>query len=168
MEKELQSRTSFRGKFKAVSHFFGYEGRCAHPSNFDADYAYSLGFTAAALAQSRMTGYMSAISNLARGVDRWEAGGIPTSMLMNIERRHGEEKPVIKKALVKLDGEPFNQFAARREDWARTESYIYPGSIQYFGPPEICDTITKTLALDSCLKMVGPWGAIETNTKRAS
>jgi pyrophosphate--fructose-6-phosphate 1-phosphotransferase len=147
--KELEKRPGFEGKFKALAHFFGYEGRCAHPSNFDADYAYSLGYSAAVLAQNGLTGYISTIANLAAGVDNWRAGGVPTSMLMNIERRHGEDKPVIQKALVKLDGEPFKRFQQNREEWARTESYIYPGSIQYFGPPELCDCITKTLELDS-------------------
>jgi len=147
--KALAGQSKYEGKFKALNHFFGYEGRCAHPSNFDADYAYSLGYSAAVLAAHKLTGYISAISNLAMGVDSWMAGGVPTSMLMNIERRHGKDKPVIQKALVKLDGEPFKLFASHREEWAATESYIYPGAIQYFGPSELCDCITKTLALDS-------------------
>jgi pyrophosphate--fructose-6-phosphate 1-phosphotransferase len=145
---ELEGRDGYEGKFKALSHFFGYEGRCAHPSNFDADYAYALGFSGAVLAQNKLSGYISAISNLAEGVDNWRAGGVPTTMLMNMERRHGEDKPVIQKALVKLDGAPFKLFAANRQQWAMTESYIYPGAIQYFGPTELCDAITITLELD--------------------
>jgi pyrophosphate--fructose-6-phosphate 1-phosphotransferase len=147
--KALEGRAGYEGKFKALAHFFGYEGRCAHPSNFDANYAYSLGYSAAVLAQNRLTGYISAISSLAMGVEHWRAGGVPTSMLMNMERRHGEDKPVIQKALVKLDGEPFKLFSRNRKAWAMTESYIYPGAIQYFGPSELCDCITKTLELDS-------------------
>ncbi|MBN2527269.1 MAG: diphosphate--fructose-6-phosphate 1-phosphotransferase [Deltaproteobacteria bacterium] len=145
--KELENREGYSGKFKALNHFFGYEGRCAHPSNFDADYAYALGFSAAVLAQNKMTGYISAVSNLKAGVENWVAGGIPTSMLMNIERRHGEDKPVIQKALVDLEGPAFKKFAENREKWAMEEAYLYPGAIQYFGPSEICDAITETLKL---------------------
>ncbi len=146
---ELDKREGYEGKFKALNHFFGYEGRCAHPSNFDSDYAYSLGYSAAVLAQNKLTGYISAISNLADVVENWNPGGVPVSMLLNMERRHGKEKPVIQKALVKLDGGPFTLFADNREEWARTESYIYPGAIQFFGPTELCDSITKTLELES-------------------
>ncbi|MBN2341239.1 MAG: diphosphate--fructose-6-phosphate 1-phosphotransferase [Deltaproteobacteria bacterium] len=145
--KEVKKRPGFKGKFKALNHFFGYEGRCAHPSNFDSDYAYALGYSAAVLAQNKLTGYISSVSNLKSGVDNWEAGGVPTSMLMNIERRHGEDKPVIQKALVDLEGPAFKKFAEHRDEWAKTESYLYPGAIQYFGPPEVCDAITETLKL---------------------
>lgn len=147
--KEVKKRPAFKGKFKALNHFFGYEGRCAHPSNFDSDYAYALGYSAAVLVQNKLTGYISSVSNLNKGVDNWEAGGVPTSMLMNIERRHGEDKPVIQKALVDLDGPAFKKFAENRERWAKEEAYLYPGAIQYFGPTEICDAITETLKLGS-------------------
>jgi diphosphate-dependent phosphofructokinase len=145
--REMETRDAYKGKFKALNHFFGYEGRCAHPSNFDSDYAYSLGFSAAVLAQNNLTGYISSVSNLKNGVENWEAGGIPTSMLMNIERRHGQDKPVIQKALVDLNGPAFKAFADNREHWAKEEAYRYPGAIQYFGPTEICDAITETLKL---------------------
>ncbi|MBN2718388.1 MAG: diphosphate--fructose-6-phosphate 1-phosphotransferase [Deltaproteobacteria bacterium] len=146
--RELEKRGgAYKGKFKALNHFFGYEGRCAHPSNFDSDYAYSLGFSAAVLAQNKLTGYISSVSKLKFSVDAWEAGGIPTSMLMNIERRHGEDKPVIQKALVDLNGPAFRLFAENRDKWAKEEAYLYPGAIQYFGPTEICDAITETLRL---------------------
>ncbi len=149
VKKELKSRSTFKGKFSAQNHFFGYEGRCALPSNFDADYSYGLGFSAAVLAQNNLTGYMAAISNLSAGSEGWKAGGVPTSMMMNMERRHGEDKPVIQKALVDLEGGPFKAFAEKRKLWAETESYRHPGSIQYFGPTEICDQISLTLALES-------------------
>lgn len=144
--KELKSRG--KSGFKALNHFFGYEGRCAIPSNFDADYCYGLGFSAAILVKSGLTGYMSSISNLTQGIDNWKAGGIPTTMLMNMERRHGEDKAVIQKALVELDGGPFQFFVSKREEWAKTESYTYPGAIQYFGPAEVADQATKTLELE--------------------
>jgi pyrophosphate--fructose-6-phosphate 1-phosphotransferase len=144
--KELKSRG--KSGFKALNHFFGYEGRCAIPSNFDADYCYGLGFSAAILVKSGLTGYMSSISNLTQGIDNWKAGGIPTTMLMNMERRHGEDKAVIQKALVELDGGPFQFFVSKREEWAKTESYTYPGAIQYFGPVEVADQATKTLELE--------------------
>jgi pyrophosphate--fructose-6-phosphate 1-phosphotransferase len=149
VDEELKKRDSFKGKFKALSHFFGYEGRCAHPSNFDADYAYSLGFSAAVLAQNNLTGYISSVRNLKDEVDNWIAGGIPTSMLMNIERRHGKDKPVIQKALVDLNGAAFKHFAENRKKWAENEDYIYPGAIQFFGPAELTDAITFTLKLGS-------------------
>jgi len=138
----------FCGKFSALHHFFGYEGRCAAPSNYDADYCYSLGFTASALIATGKTGYMSSVRNTTAFADQWIAGGIPITMMMNMERRHGEMKPVIQKALVKLDGAPFKEFAAQREEWAISTAYVYPGPIQYFGPTEVCDQPTKTLTLE--------------------
>ncbi|MCF7889219.1 MAG: diphosphate--fructose-6-phosphate 1-phosphotransferase, partial [Victivallales bacterium] len=138
----------YSGKFNALSHFFGYEGRCAAPSNFDADYCYSLGYTAAALLGAGKTGYMASIKNLSKPADKWIAGGIPITMMMNIERRHGKPKPVIQKALVELDKGPFRHFAEHREYWAEDNDYTYPGPIQYFGPSEICDCITRTLELE--------------------
>ena len=136
------------GKFAAQHHFFGYEGRCAAPSNFDADYCYSLGYTAAALIGEGKTGYMSSVRNTTAPAEEWIAGGVPITMMMNMERRHGEMKPVIQKALVKLDGAPFKKFAACREEWAKNTCYVYPGPIQYFGPTEVCDQPTKTLQLE--------------------
>ena len=133
----------YTGKFSAQHHFFGYEGRCAAPSNFDADYCYSLGYTAAVLMANGKTGYMSSVRNLTAPAEEWIAGGVPITMMMNMERRHGEMKPVIQKALVKLDGAPFKAFAAARET-----SFVYPGPIQYFGPTEVCDQTTKTLQLE--------------------
>ena len=136
------------GKFAAQHHFFGYEGRCAAPSNFDADYCYSLGYTAAALIGNGKTGYMSSVRNTTAPAEEWISGGVPITMMMNMERRHGEMKPVIQKALVKLDGAPFKAFAAQRDVWARETAYVYPGPIQYFGPTEVCDEPTKTLQLE--------------------
>ena len=136
------------GKFSAQHHFFGYEGRCAAPSNFDADYCYSLGYTASLLIASGKTGYMSSVRNTTAPAAEWIAGGVPITMMMNMERRHGEMKPVIQKALVKLDGSPFKAFAAQRETWAKETAYVYPGPIQYFGPSEVCDQPTKTLQLE--------------------
>ena len=138
----------FTGKFAAQHHFFGYEGRCAAPSNFDADYCYSLGYTAAVLMANGKTGYMSSVRNLTAPAEEWIAGGVPITMMMNMERRHGEMKPVIQKALVKLDGAPFKAFAAVRDTWAKETAYVYPGPIQYFGPTEVCDQPTKTLQLE--------------------
>jgi pyrophosphate--fructose-6-phosphate 1-phosphotransferase len=138
----------YKGKFAALHHFFGYEGRCAAPSNYDADYCYSLGFTASCLIAAGKTGYMSSVRNTTAPVDKWIAGGIPVTMMMNMEKRHGEMKPVIQKALVKLDGAPFKAFAADRDKWAVTTSYVYPGPIQYFGMTEVCDEPTKTLQLE--------------------
>ena len=138
----------FVGKFSAQHHFFGYEGRCAAPSNFDADYCYSLGYTASLLIASGKTGYMSSVRNTTAPAAEWIAGGVPITMMMNMERRHGEMKPVIQKALVKLDGAPFKAFAAQREAWAKETAYVYPGPIQYFGPTEVCDQATKTLQLE--------------------
>lgn len=145
---ELAQSEAFKatkGKFASLHHFFGYEGRCAAPSNFDADYCYSLGFNAAALINAGVTGYMSSIRNLVRPAVQWIAGGIPITMMMNIERRNAEDKPVIQKALVRLDGAPFQKFASKRDEWARTTSYVYPGPIQYFGPAEVCDQPSMTL-----------------------
>ncbi len=138
----------YTGKFGAQHHFFGYEGRCAAPSNFDADYCYSLGYTASMLIANGKTGYMSSVRNTTAPAAEWIAGGVPITMMMNMERRHGEMKPVIQKALVKLDGAPFKKFAANREAWAKETAYVYPGPIQYFGPTEVCDEPTKTLQLE--------------------
>ena len=138
----------FAGKFSALHHFFGYEGRCAAPSNYDADYCYALGYTASMLIANGKTGYMSSVRNTTAPAAEWIAGGVPITMMMNMERRHGEMKPVIQKALVKLDGAPFKTFAAQRDRWAIETAYIYPGPIQYFGPTEVCDQPTKTLALE--------------------
>ena len=138
----------FVGKFGAQHHFFGYEGRCAAPSNFDADYCYSLGYTASMLIANGKTGYMSSVRNTTAPAAEWIAGGVPITMMMNMERRHGEMKPVIQKALVKLDGAPYKKFAACREEWAKETAYVYPGPIQYFGPTEVCDEPTKTLQLE--------------------
>ena len=138
----------FVGKFAAQHHFFGYEGRCAAPSNFDADYCYSLGYAASALIANGKTGYMSSVRNTTAPAEEWIAGGVPITMMMNMERRHGEMKPVIQKALVKLDGAPFKSFAAQRDRWAIETDYVYPGPIQYFGPTEVCDQPTKTLQLE--------------------
>ena len=136
------------GKFAAQHHFFGYEGRCAAPSNYDADYCYALGYTASMLIANGKTGYMSSVRNTTAPAEEWIAGGVPITMMMNMERRHGEMKPVIQKALVKLDGAPFKTFAAMRDQWAMTTDYVYPGPIQYFGPTEVCDQPTKTLQLE--------------------
>ena len=133
------------GKFSALHHFFGYEGRCADPSNFDADYCYSLGYNATALINAGVTGYMSSIRNLVKPAVQWIPGGIPITMMMNIERRNAEDKPVIQKALVRIDGAPFQKFAAKRDEWAHNTCYVYPGPIQYFGPAEVCDQPSMTL-----------------------
>jgi len=138
----------YKGTFAALHHFFGYEGRCAAPSNYDADYCYSLGYTASRLIASGKTGYMASVRNTTAPAEQWIAGGIPVTMMMNMETRNGKQKPVIQKALVKLDGAPFKAFAAHRDEWALTTSYIYPGPIQYFGPTEVCDQPTKTLLLE--------------------
>lgn len=145
---KLAERASFTGKFSALHHFFGYEGRCAFPSNFDSDYCYSLGYNATMLIQYGYTGYLSKVSNLSKPANEWIAGGMPITKMMNVERRHGEDKPVIKKALVELDGKPFKYFEANREAWALETAYVYPGAIQYYGPTEVCDITTKTLALE--------------------
>ena len=138
----------YTGKFATQHHFFGYEGRCAAPSNFDADYCYSLGYNAAMLISFGKTGYMSSIKNTCLPADKWIAGGIPITMMMNMEKRNGEMKPVIRKALVELDGKPYKYFVAHRTRWARETEFVYPGPIQYFGPSEVCDQPTKTLILE--------------------
>ena len=139
---------TYNGKFGALHHFLGYEGRCAFPSNFDSDYCYSLGYNAFMLIQYGYTGYLSKISNLSEPANEWVAGGMPITKMMNMERRHGEDKPVIKKALVELDGAPFKYFEAHREEWAENTCFVYPGAIQYYGPTEVCDITTVTLALE--------------------
>ena len=139
---------TYKGKFSALHHFLGYEGRCAFPSNFDADYCYSLGYNAAMLIQYGYTGYLSKVSNLQAPAEEWVAGGMPITKMMNIERRHGADKPVIRKALVELEGAPFKFFAENRETWAVETCFVYPGAIQYFGPSEVCDLTTRTLALE--------------------
>ena len=146
--KAMKAEGKFNGKFSTQVHFFGYEGRCAAPSNYDADYCYSLGYNAAALIGAGRTGYMSSVRNTTKPASEWIAGGIPITMMMNIERRHGHDKPVIRKALVELDGKPFAFFASKRGEWAKETAYVYPGPIQYFGPSEVCDLVTKTLMLE--------------------
>ena len=145
---EWKKEGKYAGKFSGLVHFFGYEGRCAAPSNYDADYCYSLGYTASCLIAAGKTGYMSSIRNTTAPAGKWIAGGIPVTMMMNMEKRHGEMKPVIQKALVKLDGAPFKLFASKRDFWAENTDYVYPGPIQYFGPTEVCDEPTKTLQLE--------------------
>ena len=145
---EWKKQGKYNGKFSTQHHFFGYEGRCAAPSNYDADYWYSLGFNASRLIASGKTGYMSIIKNTTAPAAEWIAGGVPITMMMNIERRNGADKPVIRKALVELDGAPFKYFAAHRDEWAKNTCYVYPGPIQYFGPTEVCDQPTKTLQLE--------------------
>ena len=146
--EEWKKEGKFLGKFATQHHFFGYEGRCAAPSNFDADYCYSLGYNASMLIAAGKTGYMSSVKNTVAPAEEWVAGGVPITMMMNMEKRNGEMKPVIKKALVELDGAPFKEFVKHRAEWARETSFVYPGPIQYFGPTEVCDQPTKTLALE--------------------
>ena len=146
--KARKAAGTYNGKFSPLHHFLGYEGRCAFPSNFDADYCYSLGYNAAMLIQYGFTGYLSKVSNLSKPAEEWVAGGMPITKMMNIERRHGHDKPVIRKALVELEGAPFRYFAEHRETWAVETSFVYPGAIQYFGPSEVCDLTTRTLALE--------------------
>ena len=146
--EERKKAGTYKGKFSPLHHFFGYEGRCAFPSNFDADYCYSLGYNAFMLIQYGYNGYLSKISNLSKPAEEWVAGGMPITKMMNMERRHGEDKPVIRKALVELDGKPFKFFEANREAWAVETAYTYPGAIQYYGPTEVCDLTTRTLALE--------------------
>ena len=156
VKSELEKRAkagTYKGKFGTQHHFFGYEGRDAFPSNFDADYCYSLGYNAFMLIQYGYNGYLSKVSNLSKPAEEWVAGGMPITKMMNIERRNGEDKPVIRKALVELDGEPFKYFARHRDDWAVNTSFVYPGSIQYFGPAEVCDLTTITLALEKGQKL---------------
>ena len=151
VKKNLADRKkagTYSGKFSPLHHFLGYEGRCAFPSNFDADYCYSLGYNAFMLIQYGYTGYLSKVSNLSKPAEEWVAGGMPITKMMNIERRHGADKPVIRKALVELEGKPFKFFEANRAQWAEETCYVYPGAIQYWGPAEVCDATTKTLALE--------------------
>ena len=151
VKAELAKRKAagtYKGKFGTQHHFFGYEGRCAFPSNFDADYCYSLGYNAFMLIQYGYTGYLSKVSNISKPAEEWVAGGMPITKMMNMERRNGEDKPVIRKALVELDGAPFKYFEAHREEWAEKTCFTYPGAIQYFGPAEVCDLTTRTLALE--------------------
>lgn len=146
--EERKNSGTYTGKFGALHHFLGYEGRCAFPSNFDADYCYSLGYNAFMLIQYGYNGYLSKVSNLSNPASEWVAGGMPITKMMNVERRHGEDKPVIKKALVELEGKPFKFFEAHREEWSVETCFVYPGAIQYYGPAEVCDITTKTLALE--------------------
>ena len=150
---EMKLEGSYIGKFNAQAHFFGYEGRCAFPSNFDADYCYSLGYNAFALINFGLTGYLSSVRNLTEPANDWIAGGVPLTMMMNMEKRHGEMKPVIKKALVELDGPVFKKLEKNREDWALNDRYLFPGAIQYFGPSSVCDITTVTLQLESEAKL---------------
>ena len=145
---EMKKAGTYTGKFSALTHFFGYEGRCSAPSNFDADYCYSLGYNAAAIIGTGATAYMSYISGLVKPADEWSAGAVPLTAMMNVEHRHGADKPVIKKALVELNGKPFKAYAAKRAQWAVETSYVYPGPIQYYGPSEVCDATTVTLQLE--------------------
>ncbi|MCL2186771.1 MAG: diphosphate--fructose-6-phosphate 1-phosphotransferase, partial [Treponema sp.] len=142
---EMKASKQYSGKFSYQTHFFGYEGRCAFPSNFDADYCYSLGFSAFVLISCGLTGYLSSVKNLTAPANQWIAGGVPLTMMMNLEQRHGSKKPVIKKALVDLEGKPFKIFASNRDTWAEKTCYLFPGAIQYFGPSEVCDQPTMTL-----------------------
>ena len=151
VKNELNKRKAagtYKGKFGAQHHFFGYEGRCAFPSNFDADYCYSLGYNAFMLIQYGYTGYLSKVSNISKPAEEWVAGGMPITKMMNMERRNGEDKPVIRKALVELDGKPFKYFEAHRDEWAVETCFTFPGAIQYYGPSEVCDLTTRTLALE--------------------
>jgi pyrophosphate--fructose-6-phosphate 1-phosphotransferase len=152
---ELAKEGKYKGKFATITHFFGYEGRCAAPSNYDADYCYSLGYTASLLVAAGKTGYMSSVRNTTAPAKEWIAGGIPITMMMNMERRHGEMKPVIQKALVRLDAAPFKYFESQRNKWALETDYVYPGPIQYFGPTKVCDQPSKTLQLEQLGKIVG-------------
>ena len=145
---QWKAEGKYTGSFSALHHFFGYEGRCAAPSNFDADYCYALGTSAAQLIANGKTGYMAIVKNTTAGTDQWKAGGVPITLMMNMERRNGEMKPVIRKALVELDGKRFKTFAAHRDEWAKNTCYVYAGPIQYWGPSEVCDQTTRTLALE--------------------
>ncbi len=145
---ERKKAGTYQGKFSAQTHFFGYEGRCSAPSNFDADYCYSLGYNAAAILGTGATAYMSYVGNLTKPAVEWMAGAVPLTAMMNVERRHGEDKPVIRKALVELEGAPFRKYASVREQWAVETSYVYPGPIQYYGPSEVCDATTETIQLE--------------------
>jgi pyrophosphate--fructose-6-phosphate 1-phosphotransferase len=145
---ELAAAGTYKGSFSSQDHFFGYEGRCAFPSNFDSDYCYGLGFAAFALIANGLSGYLSSVRNLIAPASQWIAGGVPLTSMMNMERRHGSHKPVIRKALVELDGKPFRAFAAKRAEWAAETRYRFPGAIQYYGPTELCDAVTETLKLE--------------------
>ena len=145
---QMKKEGKYNGKFSDQAHFFGYEGRCAFPSNFDADYCYSLGYNAFALLNFGLTGYLSSIKNLTKEAKDWVAGGVPLTMMMNMEKRHGVFKPVIQKALVDLNGPVFKQLKQNRENWAMNDEYLFPGAIQYFGPAEVCDLKTRTLVLE--------------------
>ena len=142
----------YKGKFSVQTHFFGYEGRCASPSNYDANYCYALGTSAAQLIAAGKTGYMAIVKNTTAPVDQWVPGGVPITMMMNMERRKGKMKPVIRKALVDLNGNPFKTFASQRDRWAYETAYVYPGPIQYWGPTEVCDRPTMTLQLEKSKK----------------
>ena len=146
--QQMKAAGEYKGKFSALHHFFGYEGRCAAPSNFDADYCYSLGVSASQLIANGKTGYMAIVKNTIAPAEQWIAGGVPITMMLNMEKRNGAMKPVIKKALVDLNGKPFKTFAAQRDEWKKNTSFIYPGPIQYFGPSEVCDRTTLTLQLE--------------------
>ena len=147
--KDLKSAGTYKGSFAPLPHYFGYEGRCAFPSNFDADYCYTLGFTAALLIREKLTGYICSVRGLTKPASQWQAGGVPMAQMMNMERRHGKMVPVIKKALVELDSPAFREFEKHRATWAKETSYAFPGAIQYFGPAEVSDTTTITLQLES-------------------
>jgi pyrophosphate--fructose-6-phosphate 1-phosphotransferase len=146
--KHWKRDEKFHGRFSGQAHYFGYEGRCADPSNFDADYCYSLGFNAAYLVGAGLTGYLSSIRDLLKPASQWKAGGVPLTMMMNLERRHGKDKPVIKKALVELKGKPFKAFAALRRKWAIEDDFTSPGPIQFWGPWEVADSVPETLRLE--------------------
>ena len=145
---EWKEAGKYAGKFSTLHHFFGYEGRCAAPSNFDADYCYALGVSAAQLIANGKTGYMAIVKNTTAPTDEWKAGGVPITMMMNMERRNGEMKPVIRKALVELEGAPFLKFCSKRDEWAKETCFVYPGPIQYWGPASVCDRTTRTLCLE--------------------
>ena len=146
--QKMKAEGKYNGKFSALHHFFGYEGRCAAPSNFDADYCYSLGVSASQLIANGKTGYMAIVKNTIAPAEQWIAGGVPITMMLNMEKRNGAMKPVIRKALVDLEGKPFKTFAAQREEWKKNTCFVYPGPIQYFGPSEVCDRTTVTLQLE--------------------
>jgi pyrophosphate--fructose-6-phosphate 1-phosphotransferase len=145
---EMKAAGTYKGKFTGLGHFFGYEGRCAAPTNFDADYCYSLGYNASLLIAHGYTGYLSSIRKASKPAKEWIAGGIPLTMMMNMEERHGHMKPVIRKALVELDAAPYKEFAKHRDVWAVENHYVFPGAIQYFGPTEVCDQPTITIKLE--------------------
>jgi len=172
--KSMKKAGTYSGKFSALGHFFGYEGRCAFPSNFDADYCYSLGFAAFVLIAEGLTGYLSSVRNLTAPAKDWIAGGVPLTMMMNMEQRHGSMKPVIRKALVELDGKPFKEFVKNRDEWAVTTSFTYPGAIQYYGPDEVCNQPTATIVIErgkgksSPVKAVAPKAAAKPAAKVAA